>query len=93
MGLPSPCCIATAVATEEQSEEWEEGIPPLSKNARTSHTPVLYAWVGQRERGRGELQCEAENTTQGSTSFFKRRGQNHRLQLFAKHCLSEHPLL
>lgn len=41
MGLPSPCCIATAVATEEQSEEWEEGMPPLSKNARTSHTPVL----------------------------------------------------
>lgn len=37
-GLPSPCCIAMAVVTEEQSEEWEEGMPPLSKKAPRSHT-------------------------------------------------------
>lgn len=54
MGLPSPCCIAMAVATEEQSEEWEEGMPPLSKNARTSQTPVLYAW---RKGGQGRTCC------------------------------------
>lgn len=37
-GLPSPCCIAMAVVTEEQSDEWEEGMPPLSKKAPRSHT-------------------------------------------------------
>ena len=37
-GLPRPCCIAMAVVTEEHREEWEEGMPPLSKNAPRSHT-------------------------------------------------------
>lgn len=44
-GEPRPCCIATAVDTLEQSEECEEGMPPLSKNARRLNTPVLYALV------------------------------------------------
>jgi hypothetical protein len=40
-GEPSPCCIATAVATDAQSEECDEGMPPESKNDRRLNTPVL----------------------------------------------------
>ena len=44
-GLPRPWERAMAVVTEEQREEWEEGMPPESTNARRSHFPVLYLLV------------------------------------------------
>jgi hypothetical protein len=40
-GEESPCCKATAVVTAEQREEWDEGMPPESTNARRENVPVL----------------------------------------------------